>query len=99
MKFQVWSKKMNTKIKTFIVLLILNTTAYSQVGGNFKISKSVIASGGGQSEGGSFALSGTIGQVDASNELAGGSFKLTGGFWAQETVPLPDGMFSDGFEN
>ncbi len=85
-------------MRVLIVLIILNATAYAQTGGNFKITKSTI-DGGGTSNGGSFIVSGTVGQADATNELSGGNFKLTGGFWAQETVPLPDGMFSDGFEN
>jgi hypothetical protein len=34
------------------------------------------------STGGSFSLSGTIGQPDAGPVMTGGSFQLTGGFWA-----------------
>ena len=48
----------------------------------FAIEKSVIAGGGGTSTGGSFALSGTFGQHDASGPMTGGMFELTGGFWA-----------------
>jgi hypothetical protein len=36
--------------------------------------------GGGQSSGGTFAVSGTAGQPDAGT-LTGGDFTLTGGFW------------------
>ncbi len=42
----------------------------------------VVAGGGGTSTGGAFALSGTVGQPDASTPLTGGAFALTGGFWA-----------------
>lgn len=38
--------------------------------------------GGGTSTGGAFALTGTIGQPDASAPSSGGAFALTGGFWA-----------------
>ena len=38
--------------------------------------------GGGASTGGAFALTGTIGQPDASAPSSGGVFSLTGGFWA-----------------
>jgi hypothetical protein len=38
-------------------------------------------SGGGSSTTGSYTLSGTAGQPDAS-ALAGGSYTLTGGFWS-----------------
>jgi uncharacterized repeat protein (TIGR01451 family) len=34
------------------------------------------------STGGSYSLGGTIGQPDASNALAGGTYSLTGGFWS-----------------
>jgi hypothetical protein len=39
-----------------------------------------IASGGGTSSGGSFTISGTIGQADA-GLAAGGAFAVEGGFW------------------
>ena len=43
--------------------------------------------GGGTSSGGVFAVSGTIGQAEASPQpLAGGSFSLTGGFWSLVAV-------------
>ena len=41
-----------------------------------------IDGGGGTSTGGGFAVSGTIGQPDAGPVLSGGTFQLTGGFWA-----------------
>ena len=90
---------MKNKIKVFIVLMVLNAAVYSQTGGNFTITKSSIDGGGGVSDGGGFVVSGTIGQIDASNELIGGNFKLTGGYWAQKTIPLGDVIFRNGFEN
>jgi len=53
----------------------------------YEIVKYTIDGGGGTSTGGSFALSGTIGQHDASGSMTGGAFLLTGGFWAGETTP------------
>jgi hypothetical protein len=41
-----------------------------------------VAGGGGTSSGGSYTLSGTIGQPDASSAMTGGSYSLTGGFWS-----------------
>ena len=41
-----------------------------------------IAGGGGTSTGGVYAVSGTIGQPDASGAMSGGSYSLTGGFWS-----------------
>jgi len=56
---------------------------------------STIDGGGGSAAGGSFSLSGTIGQPDAGN-LLGGAFTLLGGYWDfRRTGPL----FADGFES
>ena len=48
-----------------------------------------IAGGGGTSTGGSYALSGTIGQADAAGPLTGGNYALTAGFWSA-VVPVRD---------
>jgi hypothetical protein len=47
-----------------------------------------IAAGGGTSTGGVYAVSGTIGQHDATanGALTGGNYQLTGGFWALISV-------------
>src|SRR5258705_4746069 len=42
--------------------------------------------GGGTSSGGSFTLTGTIGQPDAGT-LSGGNYELQGGFWPGIVVP------------
>ena len=41
-----------------------------------------IAGGGGTSTGGTYSVSGTIGQPDASGAMTGGNYTVTGGFWA-----------------
>ena len=48
-----------------------------------------ISGGGGISTNGQFALSGTIGQPDASGSLLGGNYSLTGGFWSLYAVQTP----------
>ena len=45
-----------------------------------------IAGGGGTSTNGQYTLSGTIGQHDAGGPMTGGSYSLTGGFWALISV-------------
>jgi hypothetical protein len=45
-----------------------------------------VAGAGGTSTGGTFAVSGTIGQHDAGGAMSGGNFSLTGGFWALISV-------------
>ncbi len=47
----------------------------------FQIDWYTIDGGGGDSSGGAFFLSGTIGQPDAGNSIAGGAFQISGGFW------------------
>lgn len=60
--------------------LVLTPTASAQ---SYSITKFVIAGGGGlNSTGGVYAVSGTIGQHDASGPLSGGPYTLVGGFWA-----------------
>src|SRR5262245_42246150 len=45
--------------------------------------------GGGMSTGGDYQSSGTIGQPDAGGPMTGGTFSLTGGFWAFYAVQSP----------
>jgi hypothetical protein len=73
-----------------LALTALHATAQS--GGNFTLTKSTIDGGGAlRSTGGSFSLSGTVGQPDA-GVLRGGRFTLEGGFWHGLTlVQLPEG--------
>jgi hypothetical protein len=48
-----------------------------------------VAGGSGTSTGGVYAVSGTIGQPDASTPMTGGNYSLTGGFWALYAVQTP----------
>ncbi|MBI5384636.1 MAG: hypothetical protein HZA90_08085 [Verrucomicrobia bacterium] len=60
--------------------VVLTATASAQ---SYSINKFVIAGGGGlNSTGGVSAVSGTVGQHDASGALSGGTYTLVGGFWA-----------------
>ncbi len=45
-----------------------------------------IVGGGGASTGGTYQVSGTIGQHDAGGPMTGGNYSLTGGFWALISV-------------
>ena len=71
-----------------LTLLVIVSGASAQP---FSIARFVIAGGGGASAGGTFALSGTLGQHDAGPpSLIGGGFSLTGGFWSPAAVPPPN---------
>ena len=51
-----------------------------------------ISGGGGTSTGGTYAVSGTIGQPDASGAMTGGGYSVTGGYWAMINVVQMPGV-------
>jgi hypothetical protein len=53
-----------------------------------------IAGGGGTSTGGTYQVSGTIGQHDASDAMTGGSYSMTGGFWSIISVVQMPGVLN-----
>jgi hypothetical protein len=69
----------------YILAIALFVTAFlapsARAQTNYSISWYTIAGGGGTSSGGSFAVSGTIGQHSTAT-MSGGSYSLTGGFWS-----------------
>lgn len=68
--------------------LALTMPVLAQNGG-YAIESFTVDGGGGTSSGGSYALTGAIGQPDA-GAMAGGAFTLTGGFWGDAAL-LPGG--------
>src|SRR5688500_11521071 len=72
----------NRSITAFLLLPVLAATILCQSGGQFTITKSVIAGGGGNASGGTFSVNGTIGQPVAGVPMTGGTFNLESGFWA-----------------
>src|SRR5579872_6844207 len=62
-----------------IIAALLTPVAHAQ---NYSIDWYKIAGGGGTSTGGTYSVSGTIGQPDASGAMTGGNYSVTGGFWA-----------------
>ncbi len=55
--------------------------------GDLDLTWNTVDGGGGDSSGGGFEVAGTIGQHDASDELAGGGWSVNGGFWAAGGAP------------
>ena len=68
----------------------LTLLAGPRVNAQYAIDWFTIDGGGGISSGGSYTLSGTIGQPDAGT-LSGGSYTLQGGFWPGIVVPSTTG--------
>jgi hypothetical protein len=75
---------MKSRVSLLLISVALSPLFSSaQTGGDFQITQSVIASGGGQgSTNGNFSVAGTIGQPAAGSRLIGGNFAIRNGFWA-----------------
>jgi len=67
------------KIIALIACLLLPALGFAQ---SYSIDWYKVSGGGGTSTGGTYAVSGTIGQADASGAMSGGNYSVTGGFWA-----------------
>ncbi len=90
-------KGRNKKLGSALILLI--GLASSQSFAQFEIKKYTINSGGSTVANGNFKISSSIGQVDASNTLTGGSFTVRGGFWNKTTTTnISEIIFANSFE-
>src|SRR5277367_3172042 len=69
-----------------LVFAFLISAALSVHAQNYFVNWYKIAGGGGNSTGGVYSVSGTIGQPDASTAMTGGNYTLTGGFWSLISV-------------
>lgn len=88
-------------MKFLCFALLLAAADHAWAGDEWEIDWYTI-DGGGEvlTAGGEWALSGTIGQWDASetHQLTGGPWQLTGGFWGLTLEQLADVLFRDRFE-
>jgi len=64
-----------------VVLLVAGGVALAQTGGPYNLEWHTFDGGGGSVSGGTYSLSGTVGQTDAWAIMSGGSYTLSGGFW------------------
>jgi hypothetical protein len=62
----------------------------------YKMKNFNLSSGGGLLESGNFKLTSSIGQLDASNDMVSGNYKLHGGFLHQNRTT--DVIFKNGFQ-
>lgn len=74
-------KQTTALILSSLFLFLAVSSAIAQSGGLYELSWFTLDSGGGQSHGGDYAISGTIGQPEASVLMSGGQFTVQGGFW------------------
>jgi hypothetical protein len=70
----------------FVTFLLFVAFPFVISAQNYSIDWFKIAGGGGTSTGGTYTVSGTIGQHDAGGLMTGGSYSLTVGFWALISV-------------
>ena len=82
----------NIHLKWFslsVLLLALQGSAFAQT---YSIDWYKIAGGGDTSAGGTYTVSGTVGQHDAGGPMTGGNYSLTGGFWSLISVVQTAGL-------
>ena len=72
-----------------ILLLALGSLALAQVQSP-TLPWWTVDGGGGASSGGSYAISGTIGQPEAGELSGDGHYTVSGGFWGASSPPLGD---------
>lgn len=79
-------------LKTALLAYVLTAAGWLPAADTYSIDWYKIAGGGGVSSNGQYTVSGTIGQADASvAPMNGGSYSLTGGFWALISVAQTPG--------
>ena len=82
---------MKRKLTTILTLAftcgVYAIVAPAQSGGGYVITQSVIAGGGGTSNGDSYSVTGTISQSIAGTDSIGSAFRVRGGFWQSQFSP------------
>jgi hypothetical protein len=71
---------------------ILMLAAESVCAQSYTVDWHKFSGGGGASTGGTYQVSGTIGQPDASGAMSGGNYSVTGGFWSLISVVQTAGV-------
>jgi len=80
------SKTLRQFVALLCFIILHSAFVIRSSGQSYSIDWYKVAGGGGTSTGGTFAVSGTIGQHDAGGSMSGGNYSLTGGFWALISV-------------
>lgn len=92
---------MKTLLCPIALLVLSSSTSLAggapSTGGPYTVARYTVDSGGGDSEGGSFGVRGTIGQPEAGPRMDGSAYSVRGGFWAGLNAET-DTLFNDGFE-
>ncbi len=73
-----------------LTAIVTGSRTFAQGGGQYALTWFSVSSGGGSAVGGTYGLSGTVGQAVAASPSSGGSYTLTGGFMAGIAAPEVD---------
>jgi hypothetical protein len=82
-------KMLKLPLVVVTLLLAISMAVHAQ---SYSIDWYKVAGGGGTSTGGTYSVSGTIGQPDASGAMSGGNYSVTGGFWSLINVVQTPGL-------
>ena len=80
------------KIIKYLAMVCVAWFAWNMAAQNYSVDWYKIAGGGGTSTGGTYQVSGTIGQPEAGGTLSGGQYSVTGGFWSLLAVVQTAGL-------
>ena len=87
-----WSLKLGASLVLGAWMLVLLFASGSACAQSYSIDWYKVSGGGGTSTGGTYTVSGTIGQHDASGAMSGGNYSVTGGFWSLINVVQTPGL-------
>jgi hypothetical protein len=83
---------MKTKLKVFARLWLTTAFCLSLSSQSYSVDWCKIAGGCGTGTGGSYRVTGTIGQRETGGALSGGRYSVTGGFWSLVSVAQTTGL-------
>ena len=86
------SKTSRSLVALFLSTLLFQLSTAFVHAQSYSVDWYKVAGGGGTSTGGTFTVSGTIGQHDAGGAMSGGNYSVTGGFWALINVVQTPGL-------
>ena len=89
---QFWSLKLGASLEVGCWCLVLCLFCLHATAQSYSVDWYKVAGGGGTSTGGTYQVSGTIGQHDASGAMSGGNYSVTGGFWSLINVVQTPGL-------
>ena len=80
------------KITCAFIVLLLEWMGFDASAQSYHIDWFKVSGGGGKSTNSHYSVIGTIGQVDASGPMTGGSYSMTGGLWSLINVVQTAGL-------